>query len=365
MTATVAKRFISLDVLRGLTVIGMIMVNVQGEGPKYKFLAHSSWNGCTVADLVFPFFLFIVGASICFVAKKHNYELNKKLTFKILKRGALIFLTGFLLNIFPFNGDPSSWRILGVLQRIAIVYVATFFLVLWLKSPKRIVLITVCILLCYRILMLIFGCTLENNIVLVVDRFLFGEKHLYTGYGIPFDPEGMMSSLPAICNALIGYMTSLFLLKDHQKYRVPYRTGLLGVVLILSGLLWNLVFPINKPVWSSSFVLYTCGWAILLWAIIFWVIDVNERKRWTPFFLVFGTNALFTYILSELIIIFNRMFSFTANGQIYHVSTWLDAFLFAPLTTTPLRAALWGITVVVICWAATFPLYRKKIYLKL
>ena len=229
------KRFVSLDVLRGITVVGMILVNTQGVGDKFLFLSHCQWNGYRIADLVYPFFLFIVGAAIYFVFNKTNYELNSHVVKKILKRGGLIFLIGFLLNIFPFNGDPAYWRILGVMQRIAIVYVAASFLILWLKSLKRIGILTAAILLGYWALLAIPGYTLQDNIVLSVDRFLFGEKHLYTGYGIYFDPEGFVSSIPAIANALLGFLTSALLLKDHKKNGLPWRTGAMGAGLIAPG----------------------------------------------------------------------------------------------------------------------------------
>lgn len=359
------KRFVSLDVLRGLTVVGMIMVNTQGVGKAFTFLRHSPWNGCSVADFVYPFFLFIVGAAIRFAFQKTGYHLNETISKKILKRGALIFLLGFLLNIFPFDSPPENWRIMGVLQRIAIVYVAATFLVLWLKSTKVILGITVGVLLGYWLLMAGLGYTLEDNIILTVDRFLFGEHHLYTGYGIYFDPEGCISSIPAIANALFGYLASVWLTEEHAHRKVPYRMGMIGVGMIILALLWNLVFPFNKPIWSSSFVLYTCGWAILIWFAMFWLIDIKEWKRWTGFFLVFGTNALFTYILSELLVILNYMYPFAIDGQQYFVSTWLDQHLYSVLTMSPIRPTLWGITVLLICWASTYPLYKKHIYIKL
>ena len=359
------KRFVSLDVLRGLTVVGMIMVNTQGEGERFDFLNHCAWDGCRVADLVYPFFLFIVGAAIYFVFRKTNYELNGQVVKKVLKRGALIFLIGFLLNIFPFTGDPATWRILGVMQRIAIVYVAASFLTLWLRSLKRIALLTAVILVGYWALLAIPGYTLEDNLVLTVDRLLFGEQHLFTGYGIYFDPEGLLSSIPAVANALLGFMTSALLLADHRKNGLPWRTAAVGAGLIALGLLWNVVFPFNKPLWTSSFVVYTCGWAIVLWVAAFVMIDLKGWTGWTGFFRVFGTNALFTYILSELLVILNWMFPFSIGGEPYVVSTWLDKYLFSAMTTTPLRAALWGVLMVAVCWLATYPLYRRKIFIKL
>lgn len=359
------ERFVSLDVLRGLTVIGMILVNTQGEGVKFAFLRHSSWNGCTIADFVYPFFLFIVGAAIRFAFKKSNYELSMVVAQKVLKRGAIIFLIGFLLNIFPFTSDPGYWRIPGVLQRIALVYVLATFTVLWIKSPAKILALTTSILIGYSALIVGTGTILEDNIVLKVDQFLFGESHLYTGYGIPFDPEGLLSSIPAIANALFGYLAAVLLVNEHNRTGIPYRMGVIGVGMILLAFVWNLVLPFNKPLWSSSFVLFTCGWAIFLWFVMFFLIDIKKIKGWTNFFLVFGTNALFTYVLSELLVILNWMFPFEIAAKTYYVSTWLDAFVYSSLTTTPLRAMLWGITMVLVCWGITYPLYKRNIYIKL
>ena len=359
------KRFVSLDVLRGITVVGMIMVNTQGVGNKFLFLRHSLWDGCRIADLVYPFFLFIVGAAIYFTFKKTDYELNRHVVKKILKRGVLMFLIGFLLNIFPFSSDPSHWRVFGVMQRIAIVYVFASFSVLWLKSLKRIAVLAAVILTGYWALLAVPGYTLDDNIVLWVDRFLFGEEHLYTGYGIHFDPEGLVSSIPAIANALLGYLTSALLLNDHKKNSLPWRAGVMGIALIVAGLLWNLVFPFNKPLWTSSFVLYTSGWAIVSWIVAFGIIDLKCWRHWTIFFQVFGTNALFIYILSEVLLILNYMLPFNVGEEIYFVNTWLDKYLFSVLTETPIRAMLWGVFMVSVCYLVTYPLYKRKIFIKI
>lgn len=364
-TTSKSKRFTSLDVLRGATVVGMIMVNTQGMGDAFSFLRHSTWSGCTVADFVYPFFLFIVGAAIYFAFKKTNYELNRQVSLKILKRGALIFLIGFLLNIFPFTSDPAGWRIMGVLQRIAIVYVTSTFLVLWLKSTKKIVCITAAILLGYWLLLALTGTNVDDNLIRTVDCFLFGESHLYTIMDVRFDPEGLINSIPAIANALLGYLTSVYLVSEQKKGGTPWRMGLAGIGMILLAWAWNLVFPFNKPLWTSSFVLYTCGWAVLIWFVMFWLIDVKKIQGWTGFFMVFGTNALYTYILSELLLILSWMIPFTVGGETYYALSWLDRYVYSVLTMIPIRSALWGITMVIVCWAVTYPLYKRKIFIKL
>lgn len=359
------ERFLSLDVLRGLTVIGMILVNNQGRGKAFSMLRHSSWDGCTVADFVYPFFLFIVGAAIYFTFQKSNFELSSNVVYKIIRRGILIFFIGLLFNIFPFNSPPEYWRIMGVLQRIAIVYVCSTFLVLWLKSFKRILFVAIGILLGYWALLATTGYTLEDNVVLTMDRFLFGEKHLYTGYGIYFDPEGLLSSIPSIVNALFGFLAAKLLMIEKQTRKIPYRLLLSGISMIGLSLIWNVVFPFNKPLWTSSFVLYTSGWAIVIWFLFYWVIDVVKFQNWIPFFLVFGTNALFTYILSDILSIINWEFPFQLGTETYYISTWLDKYVYGALTQTPMRSALWGMTMVFVCWLITYPLYKRKIYIKI
>lgn len=359
------ERFVSLDVLRGLTIIGMIMVNAQGMGDSFSFLCHSPWNGCTIADFVYPFFLFIVGAAIHFALKKSNYNLNSRIALKIIKRGALIFLVGFLLHSFPYTEPLENWRIMGVLQRIAVVYIIASLLILWIKSFKKILILSIGILLIYWGILILWGNSLEHNAALTVDRFLFGESHLYRGYGIPFDPEGLSSSFPSVVNALCGYLAAVMLVKEHSRTQIPFRFGLAGVCMILIALLWNIINPFNKPLWSSSFVLFTCGWAIVIWFVMFWLIDIKKWNGWTGFFLVFGTNALFTYVLSEFLLMVNWLCPFTIGNTEYYAATWLDTFIFEPLTTTPLRSALLGITVLLVCWVITYPLYKKHIYIKL
>lgn len=359
------ERFISLDVLRGLTVVGMILVNNQGQGKSFTTLQHSSWNGCSAADFVYPFFLFIVGAAIFFTFMKNNFEINTNISLKILRRGFLIFLIGVILNVFMFDPRPEHWRIMGVLQRIAIVYVCSSYIVLWLKSFKRILSVAIIILLGYWGVLLVTGYTLEDNIVTIVDRFLFGENHLYSGYGVYFDPEGVVSSIPSIANALFGFLAAKLLTMERNKNKVPYRTALCGIAMIGVSLAWNLIFPFNKPMWTSSFVLYTSGWAVLIWFLFYWIIDIKKIKGWTPFFLVFGTNALFTYILSDVLAIMNWKFPFREGEVIYYFSTWLDKYVYGVLTQTPIRSLLWGITMVFICWVVTYPLYKRKIFIKI
>lgn len=372
------KRFLSLDIFRGLTVACMILVNNPGSykavfGP----LRHRPWDGCTPTDLVFPFFLFIVGAAIWFSMRKTDHRLTPSVAGKVLRRGALIFLVGLLLNWFPFydfnNGafrGFESLRILGVLQRIALAFVGGAFLALWLGSYRRIMIGTAVLLLGYWGIMTLFGdLTLEGNAALRFDRMILGENHLYKGYGLPFDPEGLLSTIPAICNVLIGYMAGRLMGEAEGKEGIRKSLTKMvawGMVLVATALLWNTVLPINKPIWSSSYVLYTCGLAMLVWAALSYIIDYEERTRWTTFFRVFGTNALFAYVLSSVLAKCFGLpfFRFTVGGTTYTLPGYLTS-LYTSLTTPHIGSLLWALTLVGICWVITWLLYRKRIFIKL
>ena len=357
-------RFVSLDVLRGLTIFAMIMVNTHGAGISYGFLTHSDWNGCTMADLVYPFFLYIVGASMWFSFRKCNHEFTGEIIRKIIVRAIVLFAIGIVINNFPFTAPPATWRIPGILQRTAFVYVLGAILVLSLKDTWKIIVTAALLLIGYWILLIVFGNTIEHNPSYNVDVLIFGKEHLYSGYGGHFEPEGLVGSFPSTANALIGYVLSRHLSQMHTENRKPLVLGLSGVVMIALSLLWNTVLPFNKPLWSSSFALYTCGWATLIWFILYYLVDIFRLRAIAFPFVVFGSNALFAYVLSELLVVSNWCFGFTIDGDPYHVSQWLDQYVYHPLTSGPMRSALWGLTVSLFCWLVNYFLYHKKIYIK-
>lgn len=359
------ERFVSLDVLRGLTILMMILVNSQGVGKGFRFLRHSTWDGCSVADMVYPFFLFIVGAAMYFSFKKFTNRVTKELLLKVFKRGFILFAIGFLLNILPFNSSPATWRIPGILQRTAFVYVIGALLVVPIKSAKKIALLSAVILITYWILLIVFGRDLDNNPLYPIDKFLFGESHLYVIAGKRFDPEGLAGSVPSLVNALTGYMAAEYLFNRHLLKKIPLGMLTVGVPMVIVALVWNMILPFNKPLWSSSFVLFTCGWAIIVWFLLYCVIDVWRLRGWAMPLKVFGSNALFAYLLSELLVIANWSFPVNIGGEQYYVSTWLDQYVFHPITDGPMRPALWGLLIVSICWVVDYVLYRKKILIKI
>ncbi|MDF1546889.1 MAG: DUF5009 domain-containing protein [Bacteroidales bacterium] len=309
------QRYLALDVLRGITISGMILVNTPGSWSYvYAPLRHSQWHGCTPTDLVFPFFLFVMGVSMFFSFKKYGNSVNKHSLFKIIKRTALIFAIGLFLNSFPqWKMDVSTLRILGVLQRIALAYGISALLILTLRM--RVLQFTgAFILLSYWAVLYFFGnYSIEGNFTIAVDTAILGSNHMYHGFGIAFDPEGLLSTIPSIVTVLIGYITG-WIIGQTERKSLPAKLLILSVILVVSGWLWGLVFPINKPLWTSSYVLYTAGWALLLLTVLIWLIDIKNFKKWTGFFVIFGMNPLFIYALSILwvkfliyVVNFNRL----------------------------------------------------------
>lgn len=365
------ERFLSLDILRGLTVVGMILVNNPGcSGECFSWLRHVPWHGCVVADLVYPFFLFVVGASCWFAMRKTSQQLTAAVTCKILKRGVLIFILGLLYNWLPFDFPVSQLRIPGVLQRIALVYVFGSFLALCLKSYLKISLVSIFILLGYWLVLAKTGFDDPwHNLPARIDSALLGPEHIHvynpkTGTG--FDPEGLPGTLPALVNMLLGYMAAKWLGQARKKGKAALDLMGIAVGLLVVSWLWSLVFPYNKRLWTSSFVLCTSGWAALLWALLVYVIDIWKWRKWTGFFAVFGTNALFTYILSGVLAVMLWRWQWTmTDGTRTGLCEWLTGHIFICLEMPRISGLLWGICILLFCWLVTYPLYRKKIFLKL
>jgi predicted acyltransferase len=302
-----SQRLTALDAFRGLTIAGMILVNTPGSG-KYVYapLRHSSWIGCTPTDLVFPFFLFIVGVAMWYSFKKFDHKPTPQVWKKIFTRAALIFLIGLLLNAFPFyDMDISTLRIMGVLQRIAVAFL--FGAILCMSVPKKYLhWVAAAILIGYWGLLAFFGgddaYSLQNNIAVKVDVAIFGENHVYQGFGIPFDPEGLVSSIPAIATVIIGFLIGSYI--DRSKLHRPALSTLVavGIIGVGLGVVWGQSFPIIKALWTSSYVVYTVGLATILLALFLWLIDIKGVKKWAQPLVVFGLNPLFIYALSGIII---------------------------------------------------------------
>jgi predicted acyltransferase len=365
------RRLIALDVFRGLTIALMILVNTPGNrSTTYSLLQHSRWDGCTPTDLVFPFFLFIIGTAMWYSYKKYDFALTKNLAFKIIKRSFFIYLIGLFLNACSaFNFDFHSIRIMGVLARIAIGYGIASFIVLsinqkWIKGVAGI------ILLLYWLILLIFGgeapFSLEGNFVATFDTFLLGANHVPVMRGVSFDQTGLLATFPSIVNILLGFLAGKVLDTYELKTDAVKRLIIIGLIGVVAAKLWDLIFPINKLLWTSSFVLYTSGLASFFLGILYWITDIKGLTKWAKPFQVFGMNSIFIYVLSELLAIafLIRFFHF-ADGESASIAKLTYNSICLPVAGAFNGSLLYAIGFTFICWFVGWILYKRKIFIKL
>ncbi len=366
-----SQRYLALDVLRGITIASMITVNTPGNwSQNFALLEHSKWHGCTPTDLIFPFFLFVVGVSMYFSFSKYNNALSKESLIRIGKRTFLIFAIGLFLNSFPlWITDYSKLRILGVLQRIAIAYGIGSLIVLTVNR-KYLPYVGGSILLLYWGILYFYGgddpYSLADNAAIPFDKAFLGENHLYKGFGIPFDPEGLLSTIPAIVTVIIGYLSGA-IIRQTDKTKVPRKLAICGISGVIAGYLWSFLLPLNKPLWTSSYVLYSAGWALLLLALLIWVIDLKRFSGWTPFFVVFGTNPLLIFTLSGLYgrFILRLIHIMETDGTVLNGYVWLYQHVFAPLTSNPkISSLLFALTHTLLFWVIGLIFYKNKIFIK-
>jgi predicted acyltransferase len=381
------SRLLSLDLLRGLTIGFMILVNDNGsEEVAYWPLRHAAWNGFTPTDLVFPTFLLVVGIStvLSTASRLARGASRQSLLLHTLRRAVTLFLLGLVVNSFPLF-HLATLRFYGVLPRIAICYlcVATFYLIDQGWRSKVCALLAA--LLGYWILMRLlpvpgYGVPGRDiplldhdaNLTAWLDRHIFSAPHLYERTR---DPEGLLSTIPAVGTCLIGLLTGLWLRTSHAlavKTRAIAVAGVSGLVL---GGLWNLSFPINKKLWTSSYVLFAAGWSLLLLALFLWIADLRAQKEspqesrherserspaWTPL-LVFGTNAITAYVLSELM----AAAFFTIRIGPITLQQWLYHAIYRAIPNAAFASLLYSLGYVALCWVLVYPLYRKRIFLRI
>lgn len=366
------QRLLSLDVFRGMTVMMMILVNNPGDwGHIYAPLEHAEWNGCTPTDLVFPFFLFIVGVAIpfAFQHKKPDYQTISK----IFQRSLKLFGLGLFLSLFP-RFDFSVVRIMGVLQRISLVFLICSILFL-ITSKRTQIFLMIAILLGYWFIMTQIpvpdagaaNLEPESNLGAWLDRIVLGTAHLYKAVRV-WDPEGLLSSLPAIGTGLSGVLTGQWLQRKgiNTDKKVLWMLGF-GFLGIMIGFIWNMIgFPINKSLWTSSFVCWTSGWALSFLAVLYWVIDIKGLKIWTRPFVVYGVNAITVFFLSGLIPrVMNMIKVKMPDGEETGIKTWLYESWIVPFFTEPKNASLAGAVTFVIIWLIIlWIMYQKKIIIK-
>ena len=384
------KRLMALDVLRGITIAGMILVNNPGGWDEiYSPLRHASWNGLTPTDLVFPFFMFIMGISAYLSLRKYNFEFSMPVVWKIVKRTVLIFLVGLFLTWFSmflrgvYNG-AELWetvmtfdhiRILGVLPRLALCYGVGSLLGI-IFSRKALKWLVALMLVAYAVI-LVLGHGFEfadHNVIAVVDRAVLGEAHMYTDYvdgvSLKFDPEGFLSTLPSIAHMLVGFLCGGLIVANKNNETRINKLFIVGTVLTFAGFLLSYGLPINKKIWSPTFVLTTCGLASSLLALLIWIIDVKGYRRWSRFFEVFGVNPLFLYCLSAVLALFIGLTKFhcgAVGGDLISIREFIYRVCLLPACCgdAALASALSAVVFVLICWCVGYFLYKKKIYIKL
>ena len=381
------QRFYSLDVFRGATVALMILVNNPGSwAHMYPPLAHAKWHGLTPTDLVFPFFLFAVGNAMAFVLPKLEQAGEAFFWKKILKRTALIFIIGLLLNWFPFvkyadDGNLvakafENLRFFGVLQRIAICYFLASLIAHYCKANGAFV-TSVVILLGYWLLCV--ACNSADPYSLngwfgnAIDIKLFGQNHIYKGEGIPFDPESLLSSFAAIVQVIFGYLIGHYILQKGKTFEMLTNLFVIGCVLLITGLIWDAFFPINKKIWSSSYTVYTTGIAVLVLSVLMYLIEFkNVKGGWTNFFNVFGKNALFIFVLSgalpRLLALIRIPHTINDAGKATYLSPfgWVYQYLCKPILVADPRfgSFLYALFFIGLMWFFAWLLHKNKIYIK-
>ena len=392
-TAT-SQRLLSLDVLRGITIAGMILVNNPGSWSFiYAPLGHAQWNGLTPTDLVFPFFMFIMGVSMYLSYSKFNFQFSGKTFVKLLRRSVLLFLIGLgigwlSLSMRQFNvldGSGLIWyerlwqsvselgnlRILGVLQRLALV---SFFgsLVILLFKPKQIPWLIAVILAGYWLLIAFTGSYAENDssIISMVDQSVLGISHMYTdhlpdGTSVVFDPEGILSTLPCIAHVLLGFWAGKLISETKVLGEKIQKLFIFGTILLFAGFLLDYGFPINKKIWSSSFVLATCGLGSLLLGLLIWIIDIKHKKNWSVFFESFGVNPMFVYVVAALLSILLGNIKIYFAGELISLKSVVFSYWLQPLLGDYPASLAFALIMVTISWFIGHILYKKKIFIKL
>ena len=435
-----ANRLVSLDVFRGMTIAGMVLVNNPGGSPVYWPLDHAEWNGLTPTDWIFPFFLFIVGVSISIsLGRRVESKPDAKGYWKIVSRAASIYLLGAAISVLPFfqfqstdapdplkmliwltfsasllflllrnykvagilagiailgivgmnlagyNVVPYNWgtfRIAGVLQRISVCYLVTAAVFLHTTWKQQIV-ISVALLLGYWLIMTVVavpGCeviTAENmkacNLPAYIDRLIIGENHIWRG-GKVYDPEGILSTIPAIVTTISGVLTGTWLVRpDRGQVSVDETSSLdkvaglfgVGLALLAVGLIWNSYFPMNKALWTSSYVLATTGLALLTLGFCYWLIDIKGYTRWAWPFKIFGANALALFVFTGLFARMIAAYRVTGpDGQLISIGRWVMLNIFLPIAQPIDASWMFAVSFILLWLFLMWLLYRKQIYIK-
>ena len=429
--AETQNRLISLDVFRGITIAGMVLVNNPGTWSTiYGPLKHAEWHGITPTDYIFPFFLFIVGIAIPMALGRRIAEgINRDVYLKIFQRAAVIFALGLLMAMIPFfdftnseipyfvkivlflaftaalllyllarkteaaivavvsaitilvfhfSGSHFAWynfetmRIPGVLQRIAVCYLIVSIIFLH-TNWKQQAMIGGALLLLYWFLMTAIpvpGCEITTiddkvcNLAAYLDRLILTESHMWRSAKV-FDPEGILSTIPALVTTISGVLTGTWLTSKRSDLEKVSGVFFIGVVLVAAGWLWNLIFPFNKSLWTSSYVIYTSGLALCFLGFCYWLIDIKGNKKWTKPFAIFGVNALALFVFSGLFARFLGLAKVAAaDGQPIPLQKWIFETFFLSIAPSFNASLFYAVSFILLWLFLMWLLYRKKIYIK-
>lgn len=369
------ERYLALDVLRGLTIALMVVVNTPGSWSHlYAPFAHADWHGFTITDLVFPTFLFVVGNAMSFSMKKMEKMDQRIFLKKVFKRAGLIFLIGWGLNAFPFfdyneSGDivVINWgevRLLGVLQRIALCYLFATLILFYLGKKGAIIYCFVTLFGYWAVLYFLGDpsdpYSMLGNFGSKLDLLLIGERNLYMGEGVAFEPEGLLSTFPSVVNVIGGYFVGKLIQQIGNNIKTVKVLLMGGLILIIISLIWDMGFPINKKLWTSSYVLLTVGLDLILIGFLIMVIEVWKKRNWTYPFEVFGRNPLILYVLSGVVITIFYYITIGGNslkGIVYEAgyTSWLS---------DKSASLLFAVTYMLLIWLIGHWMDKKKIYIK-
>ncbi|MDR0476318.1 MAG: heparan-alpha-glucosaminide N-acetyltransferase domain-containing protein [Desulfobulbaceae bacterium] len=380
------QRILALDIFRGITIAGMILVNNPGSWESiYPPLAHAPWNGLTPTDLVFPFFMFIMGISTYISLKKYDFNQNHAVIWKIIKRTLVIFAIGLGIAWFSLffqtwnslvHADISVWsrlwqaswtfdhiRIFGVLQRLALSYCGAAFVAILVKHKHIPWLIAGLLLFYSSILLFCHGFEYnESNILSIVDRAVLGLNHIYEDNGI--DPEGILSTIPAIAHVLIGFYCGKLMIEGKDINEKIQRLFLAGTILTFTGFLLGFACPINKKIWSPTFTIATCGLASCFLALLIWIIDIKGKKTWSRFFESFGINPLFMYVTGTVFAISLENIKITGGEE---RGICLQEYIYENLLQPALgdypSSLVYALLFVLLVWMVGYILCKKEIYI--
>ncbi|HBB00567.1 MAG: DUF5009 domain-containing protein [Bacteroidetes bacterium GWD2_45_23] len=385
-TTSQNSRLLSLDILRGITIAGMIMVNNPGSWEyAYAPLKHAHWHGLTPTDLVFPFFMFIMGVSTFMSLRKFNFTPTSAAVWKVVRRTILIFVIGLALGWFgqlmrglaageSFGVAASHFdtlRILGVLQRLALAYGLAALIALLVKDKQLPWIIATLLAGYYLILRYGRGFEMsEENIIAVVDKALWGPAHMYKdntpeGVRIALDPEGLLSTIPSIAHVLIGFLFGKMIVENRNNHTKVEKLLIWGTILAFSGLLLQYGCPINKKIWSPTFVLVTTGFAAQLLGLLIWIIDIHKKEKWSRFFHAFGVNPLIVYVFAGVLANLVGNIRFAWQGETISVKSFTYSALIQPWAGNYFGSLLYALLFVTVCWLFGYILYKKNIYIKL